>query len=77
MAKDSFLLYYEWEDNLSDLTDDQLGSLLRALFSYEKRGEQYAGNDPEVRMAFRFVKGTLDRNREKYDARVEQCKEAK
>lgn len=76
MAKDSFLLYYEWEDNLSDLTDDQLGSLLRALFSYEKRGEQYAGNDPEVRMAFRFVKGTLDRNREKYDARVEQCKEA-
>lgn len=76
MAKDSFLLYYEWEDNLSDLTDDQLGSLLRALFAYEKRSEQYMGTDPEVRMAFRFVKGTLDRNREKYDATVEKRREA-
>lgn len=76
MAKDSFLLYYEWEDNLSDLTNDQLGSLLRALFAYEKRSEQYTGSDPEVRMAFRFVKGTLDRNREKYDATVEKRREA-
>ena len=63
--KDSFLLYYEWEEYFEGLTDRQLGELLRAVFAYEKRGERYGGTDREVSMALRFVQGTLDRNREK------------
>lgn len=65
--KDSFLLYYEWEDYFAELTDRQLGELLRAVFAYEKRGERYSGTDREVAMALHFVQGTLDRNREKYE----------
>ena len=70
--KDSFLLYYEWEEYFEGLTDRQLGELLRAVFAYEKRGERYGGTDREVSMALRFVQGTLDRNREKYERMCER-----
>lgn len=65
--KDSFLMYYEWEDTFSDLDDRQLGELLRAVFAYEKRKEEYTGSDGAVRLAMRFIQRTLDRNQEKYD----------
>ena len=65
--KDSFLMYYEWEDTFADLDDRQLGELLRAVFAYEKRKEEYTGSDGAVRLAMRFIQRTLDRNQEKYD----------
>lgn len=68
-AKDSFLLYYELEDQVSDLSDSQLGALFRAIFAYERRGEAYSGEDMAVRMAMRFVQSVLDRNRERWDER--------
>lgn len=64
--KDSFLMYYEWEDAFADLDDQQLGELLRAIFAYEKRKEEYTGADGAVRLVMRFVQRTLDRNQEKY-----------
>lgn len=65
--KDSFLVFYDWEDCISDLSDEQVGRFFRAMFAYEKRGEAYTGNDLEIRMALKFVQGSLDRNREKYN----------
>lgn len=64
--KNSFVMYYEWEESFSDLTNAQLGELLRAIFAYEKRGESYSGNDPSVKMAMGFIKGALDRGKERY-----------
>ena len=65
--KNSFILFYEWEDSIRSLTDEQAGQLLRALFAYEKRGEQYTGGDPAVELAMGFLYASLDRNREKYE----------
>lgn len=65
--KDSFIVYYEWEEYFADMTDQQLGELMRAVFAYEKRGEPYTGSDPAVRMAMRFIQGSLDRNKDRYE----------
>ena len=53
--KNSFVLYYELEDILYDLSDSQIAELFRSIFAYEKRGEAYSGSDPEVKIAMRFV----------------------
>ena len=65
--KNSFIIYYDFEDQTSDFTDQQVGSLVRAVLAYEKRGELPERAEPAVRMAFLFLKPGLDSNREKYD----------
>lgn len=71
-AKDSFIVFYEWEENLEKLSDQQMGQVFRAIFAYEKRGERYNGPDFAVDMAMNFIYGVIDRNREKYDAICER-----
>ena len=68
--KNSFLIYYEYEEQLSILSDEELGQLIRAIFKYEKNNEipKFTG---VLQMAFLFIKGNLDRDREKYDKRCE------
>ena len=36
--KSSFILYYEYEEQLSILSDEEMGKLIRAVFNYEKTG---------------------------------------
>lgn len=74
--KNSFVLYYDLEDILFDLSDSQIAELFRAIFAYEKRGEAYSGSDPEVKIAMRFVGRALDDNDERYRAKVEKRREA-
>ena len=74
--KNSFVLYYDLEDILFDLSDSQIAELFRAIFAYEKRGEAYSGSDPEVKIAMRFVSRALDDNDERYRAKVEKRREA-
>ena len=74
--KNSFVLYYDLEDILLDLSDSQIAELFRAIFAYEKRGEAYSGSDPEVKIAMRFVSRSLDDNDERYRAKVEKRREA-
>lgn len=69
--KQSFLMYYEYEENLEVLTDEQLGKLLRAIFKYEKLGFEPKNLGSLELMAFNFIKGNLNRDKEKYDKRAE------
>lgn len=73
--KDSFLVFYEWEDNLKNLSDEQMGRLFRAVFAYEKRGEAYSGGDPAIEMAMSFIRYAMDRNLERYKERCETNRE--
>lgn len=68
--KNSFLIYYEYEEQLSILSDEELGQLIRAIFKYEKNNE-IPKFDGVLQIAFLFIKGNLDRDREKYDKRCE------
>lgn len=71
-AKDSFIVFYEWEEDLRGLSDEQMGQLFRAVFAYEKRGEAYTGGDPHIEMAMSFIQRALDRNRERYEKTCER-----
>lgn len=70
--KKSFLLYLDYEQHFSLLTDDELGKLIRAIFKYEaERTEPDFLNAPIIAMCFSFIKSQLDRDREEYERRCE------
>lgn len=71
----SFLLYTDIIDSTAMLTDEEFGILLRAVFKYE-RGEELPNLSPIIEMAFNFIKGTLDRNNDAYNQKVEKCRAA-
>ena len=68
--KNSFLIYHEYKEVLEDLTNEELGILFRAVFEYEidHIEPSFTGL---LKMAFRVIKGNLDRDRNKYDKRCE------
>lgn len=74
--KKSFILYVDYEQNFSMLTDEQLGKLLRLIIEYEKtqQNPNITQLDPIIQMAFMFIKGDLDRARAKYNASVNNGK---
>lgn len=73
--KKSFVLYTEYEENLEELPDEELGQLFRAIFSYVNRGVV-----PELsastKMAFSFIRKDLDRNQAKYEETCRRRAEA-
>lgn len=71
--KTSFIVHHNWYDNIKDLTDEQKARLLDAIFHYEIYGTVDL-LDPIVKMAFGFMKQSLDANRNKYDSIVERNK---
>jgi hypothetical protein len=69
-----FMFYYNYEEMLVDLSDEELGQLVRALFCYGQGKEQielHAG----AAVAFRFISRDLERDTEKYVAKVLTSKE--
>lgn len=60
MAKEFLPVFLDFNETTQDLDDAQCGRLIRALVEYAK------GNDPELEgielIAYRFLKGTIDRN---------------
>ncbi len=71
--KNSFLIYYELEEQTAEFSDAQLGQLLRAIFEFEKRDVVPAISDVAVKTAFRFVAAYLERNKAKYsDVRIKR-----
>ena len=72
--KKAFLLYHDYYPNIKELTDNQLGKLLRTIFYHELNLEEVA-LDPETRMAFNFMAADLKRNAERYEDSVRKKSE--
>jgi hypothetical protein len=70
--KKGFIVYLDWEKQLSLLSDEERGKLFTALFNYEKTGETPDNLSDVASMAFSFIQTTLDRNREKYESNCER-----
>ncbi len=70
--KRSFVLYYDLEQHVQLLSDEQLGRLLRAVFAYEIRRELPNFNDDLLSLCFSFIKVQLDIDKEKYMERCEK-----
>lgn len=66
MAKNSFVIYYNYRETLEDLTDEQVGQLFRAIFDYEidRTEPKFSG---VLNVAFKFIKKDLDINLTKYE----------
>lgn len=71
MAKDSFLMYTEWGNQIKRLTYEQAGILVNAIFAYES-GSQIPDMDDKTEMCFAFIQGQLDRDSRKYDVVCEK-----
>ena len=71
MARDrEFLpIFLDFNDTTQDLTDEQCGRLIRALVAYAN-GMEYEIAGVEL-IAFRFLKGYIDRNRVLSEKRAE------
>ena len=65
MDKKSFLLYLDYEEHFSLLTDEQAGQLIKVIFQYERTGE-IPEIDGVIKMAFSFIKNQLDRDSNKW-----------
>ena len=64
MAEKYIPLFLDFNDTTQDLTDEECGRLVRELVRYangESSGTQLQGGE---RIAFRFMKGSIDRNLE-------------
>lgn len=71
MAKNSFVIYHNYRETLEDLTDEQVGILMRAIFDYEIDGIEPTF-DGELKIAFKFIKKDLDFNSSKYESICER-----
>ena len=86
-CKKSFLLYFDMYPALLELSDQQRGQLLSALFEYAACEAEAPGSGadtldhfPEMssaaRMAFRFMSHVICRDTEKWHQKQLRCHEA-
>lgn len=61
MAKEFLPLFLDFNETTQDLSDQQCGHLIRSLVDYANGKEPEIGDGMEL-MAFRFLKGSIDRN---------------
>lgn len=66
MNDNAFVFYLEYESQLSRLSDEQLGKLIRAIIEYKKTGEPCDSGDIAVDLSFDFIKVDIDKQAENY-----------
>ena len=75
MSASGFMIYLEDLDEILDeLTDEQLGAMIRALAHHVKTGEDEKPADPTVRLGYKMCKAKVDRDLEKLAKRSAQNK---
>ena len=66
MNDNAFVFYLEYESQLSRLSDEQLGKLIRAIIAYKKTGESCDSGDIAVDLSFDFIKVDIDKQADNY-----------
>jgi hypothetical protein len=71
----SFCIYMDWEEQLTDLTNEERGIILSAMFEYKRTGVV-----PELprllSLVFSFIRQQFDRDADKYEQKIEKRREA-
>lgn len=73
--KKGFILYEDWAELITGLTDKQKGELLTAIFEYHRHGVVFESVDPALQGIFNFMKSRFDDDKQKYIKRCKQNKE--
>ena len=76
MSRKSFVLYTEWENKFNRLSNELAGELIKVIFDYVRTGEIPQIDNAVVDGVFSAFQPSIDRNISKYDAAIEQRKEA-
>ena len=76
MAKNSFIVYYDWREKFEDLSDKQWGMLIKAILDYEIDSTMPEFTDSGLKIAFKIAKVSLDENRGKYQEICEKRKQS-
>ena len=74
--RDSFILYTSYASKMDKLNDEQFGKVMRAVFDYQRTGEEPVFDDLLLDVCFSFIKEDLDANNEKYENVCKQRSEA-
>lgn len=73
--KKSFILYHSYMETFSELTDEEAGQLIKAIFNHEVHGETI-DMDRIVKMAYLPIKSNLERDKAEYENVCEKRKAA-
>ena len=76
MSRKSFVIYTELENTFNRLSNELAGELIKVIFDYVRTGEIPQIDNAVVDGVFSAFQPSIDRNISKYDAAIEQRKEA-
>ena len=69
IKRKSFLVYFDWEAPLWELTNEELGELFRVMFTYAKYGELIDFEHRSLKLVFGFIKSAIERDKTAYEER--------
>ena len=67
--KKSFIVYFDWGEALSYFSNEEVGEIFKAIFSYAKDGIEPEFSQNALNGVFSFMKSALDRDRAAYEAK--------
>lgn len=70
--KKAFLLYHDNFEIIEELSDEQAGKLLKAMFDFSVNGVDFSTDDGMLRIVWKQMKNTLSRDIEKYEKASEE-----
>lgn len=73
--KNSFVLYNDWYEAIEDLTTEEKGLLLDAIFRFHI-SKEIPPKDSPIKMAFKFLKPMFEANIRSYIAKCEKNRES-
>ena len=73
--KGSVILYIQQYESIKDLSLEDKGLLLDAIFHYAKTGKELDQLSPVTKIAFSFIRNAMDNDSEKYQKRCEKNQE--
>lgn len=66
MAKNNFIMHYEYFDFMEDFTDEEIGIVLRAVKNYFENKE-IPELEKHLKMAFNFIKNKAEKEEKEYE----------
>lgn len=72
---DTYIAFGEWEETCEELTQEEKGDMVDAVFAYWRRGENPTFSDRTMRAVWKFIKNAIDRATDAYASKCEQNRE--
>ena len=72
--KKTFLMYKSWKSAIDDMSDEDAGRLLKAIYAYQEDGTDVPMGDP-IRYVFRIIQERFDADAEEYREKLAKLAE--